>query len=178
MCTKWDAHLFRKHGHEVSTVDSQDLGGASDDELIEACRTEERALVTLDLDFSNVLRFPPERYAGIAVLRVPHPIELTTIRDRVRVLLTALEQSWSPRDASNPNLSEVVLEASALTRVQRQATVVEADHVLGPLASVEVRSFLEGTSQSSRSAAWVTRKAGLLDDGQLVFDLQAAILHR
>lgn len=50
---------------------------------------EGRVLVTLDLDFSNVLRFLPERYAGIAVLRVPHPIELETIRERVRVLLQA-----------------------------------------------------------------------------------------
>lgn len=49
-------------------------------------------MVTLDLDFSNVLRFPPERYAGIAVLRVPHPIDLGTIRERVRVLLKASEQ--------------------------------------------------------------------------------------
>jgi hypothetical protein len=36
--------LFREHGHEVATVDGQDLGGASDDELIEACLTEERVL--------------------------------------------------------------------------------------------------------------------------------------
>ena len=47
--------------------------------------------MTLDLDFSNVLRFPPERYAGIAVLRVPHPIRLDAIQDRVRVLLKALK---------------------------------------------------------------------------------------
>lgn len=48
--------LFKESGHQVSTVSGQDLGGASDDELIEACRTEGRVLVTLDLDFSNVLR--------------------------------------------------------------------------------------------------------------------------
>jgi predicted nuclease of predicted toxin-antitoxin system len=83
--------LFKDHGHEVATVTDQGLGGASDDELIEACRTEERVLVTLDLDFSNVLRFPPERYDGIVVLRVPHPVELAIIRDRVRVLLAASE---------------------------------------------------------------------------------------
>jgi predicted nuclease of predicted toxin-antitoxin system len=84
--------LFREAGHEVATVSEQDLGGASDDELIEACQTEGLVLVTLDLDFSNVLRFPPGRYAGIAVLRVPHPIDLDTIRERVRVFLKASEQ--------------------------------------------------------------------------------------
>jgi predicted nuclease of predicted toxin-antitoxin system len=71
--------LFREAGHEVATVSEQDLGGATDDQLIEVCRKEGWVLVTLDLDFSNVLRFPPERYAGIAVLRVPHPIDLGTI---------------------------------------------------------------------------------------------------
>jgi len=83
--------LFVESGHDVATVTDQDFGGASDEELIEACRTEERVLVTLDLDFSNVLRFSPREYAGIAVLRVPHPIELDAIRHRVRVLLQAVE---------------------------------------------------------------------------------------
>ncbi len=83
--------LFRETGHDVATVSEQELGGTSDDDLIEVCRTEGRVLVTLDLDFSNVLRFPPERYAGIAVLRVPHPIQLDTIRKRVRVLLKGSE---------------------------------------------------------------------------------------
>jgi predicted nuclease of predicted toxin-antitoxin system len=84
--------LFRETGHEVATVSGQGFGGSTDDGLIEACRAEGRVLVTLDLDFSNVLRFPPEQYAGIAVLRVPHPVELGTIRERVRVLLRASER--------------------------------------------------------------------------------------
>ena len=83
--------LFKETGHEVSTVTEQQLGGTSDDELIEVCRTEGRALVTLDLDFSNVLRFSPQRYAGIVVLRVPHPVALNDIHDRIRTLLKASE---------------------------------------------------------------------------------------
>lgn len=51
-------------------------------------------LVTLDLDFSNVLRFPPREYAGIVVLRLPHPIELAAIRQRTRVLLQAAENEY------------------------------------------------------------------------------------
>ncbi len=84
--------LFKEFGHEVSTVTDQQLGGASDDELIETCRAEERVLITLDLDFSNVLRFPPASYAGIVVLRIPHPIELNDIYERVQTLLKASEQ--------------------------------------------------------------------------------------
>lgn len=58
-------------GHDVATVRGQSLGGAEDRELIEVCRDEQRALVTLDLDFSNPLIFEPRRYPGIAVLRMP-----------------------------------------------------------------------------------------------------------
>ncbi len=84
--------LFVASGHDAATVTDQDLGGASDEELIKACRTEGRTLVTLDLDFSNVLRFPPREYASIAVLAYPHLIDLDTIRERVRVLLRASER--------------------------------------------------------------------------------------
>ncbi len=83
--------LFEEVGHDIATVSEQNLGGASNDELTSICQAEGRVLVTLDLDFSNVLRFPPQQYAGTAVLRVPHPIELETIRQRVRVLLKASE---------------------------------------------------------------------------------------
>jgi Domain of unknown function (DUF5615) len=58
-------------GHDTSTVQAQGLGGATDDFLIERCNSEGRCLVSLDLDFANPLRFPPARYAGIAVLRLP-----------------------------------------------------------------------------------------------------------
>jgi hypothetical protein len=46
----------------------------------------------LDLDFANVLRFPPSQHAGVVVLRLPHPIELGAIHDRTRVLLEAVER--------------------------------------------------------------------------------------
>ena len=83
--------LFREAGHDTATVFEQHLGGTSDEDLVSVCHAEGRVLVTLDLDFSNVLRFPPRRYAGIVVLRLSYPVELETIRQRVRVLLRASE---------------------------------------------------------------------------------------
>jgi hypothetical protein len=35
---------------------------------------EHRILITLDMDFANPLRFPPESTAGIIVLRPPRPL--------------------------------------------------------------------------------------------------------
>ena len=58
-------------GHDVTTVPQQALSGVTDAALIERCAAEGRALVTLDLDFANPLRFRPSQFAGIAVLRLP-----------------------------------------------------------------------------------------------------------
>jgi len=46
-------------GHDVCTVPLQSLESASDITLIEACRREGRALVTLDLDFAIRSIFAP-----------------------------------------------------------------------------------------------------------------------
>ena len=63
--------LFSDAGHDVETVRGEVLQGSTDLALYDICRSETRCLVTLDLDFSDVLRFPPYETSGIAVLRVP-----------------------------------------------------------------------------------------------------------
>lgn len=63
--------LFVAAGHDVATVGDQRMTSADDDSLIDACHAERRALVTLDLDFSNPLHFKPSSYSGIAVFRLP-----------------------------------------------------------------------------------------------------------
>jgi len=59
---------FRAAGLDVSTVAAQQLSGARDEQIYRACVAEGRILGTCDLDFSQVLRFPPGDTAGIAVL--------------------------------------------------------------------------------------------------------------
>ena len=66
---RWAVQL-RSAGHDVDTVHDEDLTGAADPAVLEAASDEGRALVTLDLDFANPMRFPPAATAGIAVLRV------------------------------------------------------------------------------------------------------------
>lgn len=39
--------------------------------MIARCVADGRALVTLDLDFSNPLVYAPSQHAGVAVLRLP-----------------------------------------------------------------------------------------------------------
>jgi hypothetical protein len=62
------ANFLSGFGHDVHTVPQEGLSGASDAALFETCIREQRCLISLDLDFADVLRFPPKRTAGVAVL--------------------------------------------------------------------------------------------------------------
>jgi len=84
--------LLRQAGHDVATVIEQGLESAPDPEVIAACQTEERALITLDLDFSNPLRFNPGQYSGIAVLHLPSRPAPQDLVDAVLTLIGALER--------------------------------------------------------------------------------------
>jgi predicted nuclease of predicted toxin-antitoxin system len=62
--------LLAEKGHDAFTVRQQTLNGRPDVDVAAVCKSERRALVTLDLDFSDITAFPPEEYSGIIVLRV------------------------------------------------------------------------------------------------------------
>ena len=80
-------------GHDVSTVSSQAMEAEPDRAVIEACRREGRALVTLDLDFANPLDYPPAEYAGMAVLRLPKKATITDFNQTIETFARGLEQN-------------------------------------------------------------------------------------
>ncbi|MBI5050619.1 MAG: DUF5615 family PIN-like protein [Nitrospirae bacterium] len=82
--------LFQSHGHNVQTVRSQGIQGCTDKSLYDICSAEKRCLVTLDLDFSDITRFPPSQIEGIAVIRVPRNPSLTLLEQLVKQFLKAL----------------------------------------------------------------------------------------
>jgi predicted nuclease of predicted toxin-antitoxin system len=84
------ADLIHAAGHDAVTVASQGLRGAADETLFEVCRRESRALVTLDRDFGQVLRYPPAASAGIVVLEIGPRATHRALLDRVRELLALL----------------------------------------------------------------------------------------
>jgi len=84
------AEVLREVGHSAATVPEEGISGCSDQRLADSAAREARCLVTLDLDFANPLRFPPARYAGIAVLRLPPRAVPEDLLNAVRTLATAL----------------------------------------------------------------------------------------
>lgn len=83
--------LFIEAGYDVATITEENLQSADDQTVIRVCQTEKRCLVTLDLDFSNPLRFNPLEYAGIAVLRLPNRATHQDLLSAISTLIIALQ---------------------------------------------------------------------------------------
>jgi predicted nuclease of predicted toxin-antitoxin system len=80
-------------GHDAHTAADEQLSGASDQTLLQACRTEGRILITLDLDFSDIRAYPPGTYPGIWVLRPPkQTFKAIEALVRAGIRLTAVER--------------------------------------------------------------------------------------
>lgn len=92
------AALLASAGHDVSTVLEERLSGAADAAILAAATVERRALITLDRDFGNVLRFPPSDSYGIVILETPGLVAPESIDDRVRDFLAALENNELGRE--------------------------------------------------------------------------------
>ncbi|HRD74979.1 MAG TPA: DUF5615 family PIN-like protein [Hyphomicrobiaceae bacterium] len=60
--------LLAALGHDAMTVADQRLSGVQDEAIYNVAAVERRALITLERDFGEVLRIPPEPTEGIIVL--------------------------------------------------------------------------------------------------------------
>lgn len=67
------------------------FGGQPDDHVIDTCSKEQRALVTLDLEFSNILAYPPANFSGIVVLRLQDQAH-ATVEAAIHRMLALLPQ--------------------------------------------------------------------------------------
>lgn len=70
--------VLRDAGFDVVNVHEAGLQGKSDNNVFEYAQRESRLLVTCDMGFSNILKFPPSKNQGILVVRIPdsEPLDL------------------------------------------------------------------------------------------------------
>jgi predicted nuclease of predicted toxin-antitoxin system len=61
--------LLLDAGHDTQTVFDEHLVGNADAKILDVCINEDRVLVTLDLDFSDIRQYPPSGHRGVWVLR-------------------------------------------------------------------------------------------------------------
>ena len=80
--------LLRQAGHDALTVAEEGLGGAADPTILQAATTENRVLVTFDLDFADVRSFPVGSHGGIVVFRL-HDQRWAVLQEPVRHLVAS-----------------------------------------------------------------------------------------
>ena len=81
---------LRDAGHDAMSVHDQEMIGATDNSLAIICREEERAIVTLDLDFADIRSYPPDEQFGIIVLR-PHLQDKASVLELIDSLISKLD---------------------------------------------------------------------------------------
>jgi predicted nuclease of predicted toxin-antitoxin system len=83
------AESLRAAGHDALSIHDQQLVGSLDPHVAAVCQSEERALLTLDLDFSDIRAYSPGSYHGIIVLwprNQSKPTVLSLIAQRIPLL--------------------------------------------------------------------------------------------
>lgn len=78
-------------GHDATGVFGQGLTGAPDARIAAICQREDRALITADLDLSDIRRYPPERSPGLIILRLKEqtrPKQIALLRKIVPLFAT------------------------------------------------------------------------------------------
>jgi len=63
--------LLAQYGHEAVDVRDAGLRGCKDHQVASLASEKGLCLVTGDFDFSDVRNYPPGKYAGIVVLKLP-----------------------------------------------------------------------------------------------------------
>ncbi|HET6568211.1 MAG TPA: DUF5615 family PIN-like protein [Rhodothermales bacterium] len=70
---------FTRAGHEAIHVNDVGLKEAPDELIAQRAREIQAAIVTRDLDFADIRRYPPADYPGIVVMRLPDDTVATDI---------------------------------------------------------------------------------------------------
>ncbi|MEW5956134.1 MAG: DUF5615 family PIN-like protein [Chloroflexota bacterium] len=82
---------LRSWGHDVVTTQELNLVGKADKLQLEAAISQGRVLITNDLDFSNIRRYPPAHHSGIVVLKI-RPRVLNQVHTVLKRLLDSTSQ--------------------------------------------------------------------------------------
>ena len=85
--------IFQNELIDASSVYLQNISGADDNLVYKVCQEEDRTLVTFDLDFANIIRYPADDTAGIIVCRIRKKINLEYIRELCMTLVKVISEN-------------------------------------------------------------------------------------
>lgn len=75
--------LLKEHGYSVEDVRDLGLRGIKDEEILQFATKRQTVLLTADMGFANILRFPPGSYSGILVAHFPKEMSTTKINRQI-----------------------------------------------------------------------------------------------
>jgi len=78
---------LKDKGFDVIDVRNLSAAPLQDEEIFKVASKEKRILITRDLDFSNILHYPPSKSPGIIVLRT----HLLSKEEMLTILLRTLQ---------------------------------------------------------------------------------------
>ena len=84
------AKVLRDLGYEVKDVRDYELRGADDQEVYQFAQNNQAVLITGDMDFGNILRFPIGTHSGLVIAHFPNEI---TTHEMHRHLVGAIMES-------------------------------------------------------------------------------------
>jgi predicted nuclease of predicted toxin-antitoxin system len=82
-------------GHDVHTVPAENLAGRDDPTIFAAAVSENRILLTQDLDFSDVRQFRPGTHPGIILIRLRDPSRRRLIDRITQVFASEDVAQWA-----------------------------------------------------------------------------------
>jgi len=84
--------LFVDSGFDVHTVYDEGLRRIADIDLYRTAIMEKRCLITMDKDFSDVLRFNPQSSYGIVIIRSPNKASIEMISQTITSFIKYCEK--------------------------------------------------------------------------------------
>lgn len=79
-------------GANLDAFDVRDVGlrGHSDDEVLDYAKRNRCAVITADVEFGNIIRYPLGEHHGIIVARFPNQVSIKDMNDVVRFAILTL----------------------------------------------------------------------------------------
>jgi predicted nuclease of predicted toxin-antitoxin system len=82
---------LRAAGYESEHVYDAGLQGHLDADVYADAQAHKQTIITIDLDFTNIIRYPPP-HCGIIVLRIPNSTSVADLIHEVQNALEALKE--------------------------------------------------------------------------------------
>jgi predicted nuclease of predicted toxin-antitoxin system len=79
-------------GHDATTCQAEGIAGNKDAVIASHAASEGRILITFDLDFSDIRKYPPGTHPGIVVFRT-HNQDITTCRTAFARLSKSVDEA-------------------------------------------------------------------------------------